>query len=120
MRPAAQTTTTVAATTIANDTRTCHSGGPGWIAMRSSIRKGADVGSIDSTTDSVLSGARMTADHVTSGRMTRIITGVIMLCVSLRSLHAAPIATKIDPKIRTAMIKKAANHSSISTVIELP
>ena len=65
------------------------------------------------------SGARSTDIHVNIGSITSTIAGVTMLCVSLRSLHAAPMAMKIDPKISPDITRNSVNQASAPGVTAL-
>ena len=66
------THSTVVAAMIATESRICQSGGPGWSAIRSSMRNGAAVGTSDNPIASVLSGARRMAAQVNSGTIRKM------------------------------------------------
>ena len=79
--------------------------------MRSSIKKGLAVGTSDRPTEIGLSGALMIANHVIHGSIMISIAGVIIPCASLRSLQAAPMVMKIDPKMNAAMTRNRYSHA---------
>ena len=65
------------------------------------------------------SGARSTVADVKTGSMISSMTGVIMFWESFRSLHAAPIATKSDPKMNNDITRNSRNQPTIAGVTAL-
>src|SRR5262245_44755581 len=74
-------------------------GGPGGIAMRSSIIMGVAGGKREINRANRLEGDCRTGIQVNIGIMINIIAGNIMFWASLISVQAAPMAEKIEPYI---------------------
>src|SRR6185436_5173278 len=100
----------VVAAVSATESAICQIGGPGGSMMRSSIRNGVAVGKSDRPMAIGLSGALMIANHVIHGSIMINIAGVIMPCASFRSVHAAPMVMKIDPKMKAAITRNRYSH----------
>src|SRR6476661_1770287 len=94
----------------ATDRTICQAGGPGGSMMRNSMRNGVAVGTSDRPIAIGLSGALMIANHVIHGSIMISIAGVIIPCASLRSVQAAPMVMKIDPKMNAAMTRNRYSH----------
>ena len=99
--------------TVANTTS--QAAGPGGIAILANINMGVAGGNNEIALENTLDGeSRIGPKHII-GIMTNNITGVIKLCASRISEHAAPIAEKIDPKITREKKKKKTNHTYSET-----
>lgn len=79
-----------------------HQGGPGGMAILSIINIGVAGGKRETTREKVLDGAWRTGIQVNMGIIINIMAGNIIFWASRSSLHAAPIAEKIEPKIMSA------------------
>ena len=76
------------------------------------MRNGVAVGKSDTAIANVLVGERRIVDQVNIGSMMSIIAGIIIVCVSLISVQAAPIEMKIDPNNSTPSNAYSTNEAT--------